>query len=196
MIEQWKLTEKSSFEELWKAWSLVNDYGEAASEAQAVQRAFKKGAKAVFRRVNTPQKLKALYIIVQNKRQTVVMPFLIVEGSEGRSFVARESSGGKNDYLTILHSHAVKRYIERHGFEGDLVDAENHILDGLWVSARNIDKYTKDMTVYFEDGMFLGCENGGVCHLNTYIANRQMYPNQRLQSRRLQDNIEKLFKEI
>lgn len=191
-----ELSEKSSFEDLMAAWGLVNDYGEAASNAREVQRAFKKGAKVVFRRVNTPEKLHALYIIVKYKRQVMYMPFLIVEGSEGRSFVARENNGKESDYLTVLHSHAVKRYIERHGFDGDLVDAENHILDGLWVSARNIDKYTKDMTVYFDDGMFLGSEKGGICHLNTYIANRQMYPNQRLQSRRLQDNIEELFKKL
>lgn len=191
-----KLTEKSSFNELWDAWSLVNDYGEAACEASQVQRAFKKGAKVVYRRVNTPEKLQALYIIVQNKRQVYYMPFLIVEGSEGRSFVARENNGQRKDYITILHSHAINRYIERHGWDGDIVDAENHILNGMWVSSRNVDKYTKELSIYFEEGMFLGAEKDGICHLNTYIANRQMYPNQRLQSRRLQDNIEELFKKL
>jgi len=191
-----RLTEKSSKEELDTAWGLVNDYGEAASKAHEVQRAFKKGAKVVYRRVNTPEKLQALYIIIQNKRQVMYMPILIVEGSEGRSFVARESTGQKEEFLTILHSHAVNRYIERHGWDGDIIDAENHILDNMWVSARNVDKYTKELTVYFDDGMFLGAEKDGICHLNTYIANKQMYSNQRLLSRRLQDNIEELFKKL
>ena len=59
-----------------------------------------------------------------------------------------------------------------------------------------IDKYTKDITVYFDDGVFLGSEKDNICHLNTYVSNQHLYTNQRLMSRKLQDNIEELFKKL
>ena len=189
------LTEKSSYEDLYKAWKEVNDYGERAANAKAVKDALKK-SNVTYRRVNTPEKHRAFYIIIKTKKYMYHMPFLIVEGSEGDSFVALDDEGKRSSRLTILHSHAINRYIERHGWDGTLEEFQNYLLDSMWVTARNVDKYTKDITVYFDDGVFLGAEKDNICHLNTYVANQHLYPNQRLKSRKLQESIEELFSKL
>ena len=189
------LTEKSPYKDLLAAWQEVNDYGERAANAKAVKDALKK-SNVTYRRVNTPEKHRAFYIIIKTKKRMYHMPFLIVEGSEGDSFVALEDEGKRNSCLTILHSHAINRYIERHGWKGTAEECQEYLLDSMWVTARNIDKYTREITVYLDDGVFLGAEKDNICHLNTYVSNNRLYTNQRLMSRKLQDNIEKLFKEI
>ena len=190
------LTEKSSYEELNEAWKEVNDYGVRAFNAKDVQRAFKKGARIVFRRVNTHAKNQALYIFVKTKTKMMHMPFLIVEGSEGDTFVSKENEARDNDQLMAIHSHAINRYIERHGWDGTLEECQCYLLSSMWVVSFHVDKYTKDATVYFDDGVFLGCVKDGICHLNTYVANQHLYPNQRLKSRQLQEAIEELFEEL
>lgn len=185
-----KLTEKSRYEDLDKAWRLVREYGERAVNSKVVNRAFKSGAQTVYRRVNTPEKLPALYIIVKGRKEGLFMPFLIVDGSEGRSFVIKEKLGNDlDDRLTVIHSHAINRYIERHGWKGDLVDCENYLLDSMVITSRHEDTITHELLVYFDDGVFLGCVKDNICHLNTYVANQHLYPNQRLKSRQLQESI-------
>lgn len=190
------LTEKSPYEDLYKAWQEVNDYGERAANAKAVKQALKKSDIAC-RRVNTPAKNRALYVFVKGKTQMYHMPFLIVEGNEGDSFVALEDKGKRNDNeLAILHSHAINRYIERHGWDGTLEECQNHLLCEMWVTSQHVDRYTQELIVYFDDGLFLGCIKDGISHLNTYVANQHLFPYQRLKSRTLQEAIEKLFNEI
>jgi len=188
------LTEKSTYQDLLSAWKEVNDYGERAANAKAVKDALKK-SNVTYRRVNTPAKHRAFYIIIKTKKRMYHMPFLIVEGSEGDSFVALEDETVSH-CLTVLHSHAIRRYIERRGWKGTVEQCEEYLLDAMWVTARNRDKYTKEITVYFDNGVFLGCEKDGISHLNTYVSNNRLYTNQRLMSRKLQDNYEKLLKEI
>ena len=192
-----KLTEKSKYEYLDKAWNLVREYGERAVNAQDVKRAFKNGAQTVYRRVNTPEKLPALYVIVKGRKQGLFMPFLIVEGSEGSSFVIKEKMNDGYDYrLTVIHSHAIKRYVERHGWDGDIVDCENYLLDHMVITSRHEDTITHELLVYFDGGVFLGCVKDNICHLNTYVANQHLYPNQRLKSRQLQESIEELMSSV
>ena len=189
------LTEKSPYQDLLSAWKEVNDYGERAANAKSVKETLKK-SNVAYRRVNTPAKHRAFYIIIKTKQRMYHMPFLIVEGSEGDSFVALEDEGKRNSCLTILHSHAINRYIERHGWDGTVEECQEYLLDSMWVTARNIDKYTKEITVYFDNGVFLGAEKDNISHLNTYVANQHLFPYQRLKSKMLQESIEKLMNEI
>lgn len=191
-----KLTEKSPYEDILSAWKEVNDYGERAANAKAVKEALKK-SKIAFRRVNTPAKHKALYVFVATKRMMYHMPFLVVEGSEGDSFVALEDmGGGRKDSLAMLHSHAVNRYIERHGWNGTLEECQEHLLCDMWVTSQHVDTVTKELFVYFDEGLFLGCIKDGISHLNTYVANQHLFPYQRLKSRTLQEAIEKLMDKL
>lgn len=187
------LTEKSSYKELFDAWNEVNDYGCFAANERGTKKALKQKGVTLARRVNTPKKHRALYIYARPNKKVYFTSFLIVEGSEGNSFVSMEDDKEK---ITIYHSHAINRYMERHGWDGSLEECENYILESLWVMSINTDKYTKETIVYFDDGVFLGSEKDNICHLNTYVANQHLYPNQRLKSRKLQESIEELFSKL
>lgn len=190
------LTEKSSYKDLLAAWKEVNDYGERAYNAKAVRQALKKSS-IVCRRVNTHDKHNALYIFIKTKVRLYTMPFLIVQGSEGDSFVALEDNvTSTNNELAMLHSHAVNRYIERHGWKGTKEECEEYLLGEMWVTSQHVDRYTKELFVYMDNGLFLGCIKDGISHLNTYVANQHLYPNQRLKSRQLQKSIEELLEEL
>lgn len=119
--------------------------------------------------------------------------FLIVEGSEGDSFVSMEDDKEK---MTILHSHAINRYIERHGFDGTLEQCQCYILNNTLLTTQSVDTITKEVVIYFDEGVFLGCVKDNVTHLNTYVSNNRLYSNQRLMSRRLQDMLDELIKRM
>lgn len=187
------LSEKSSYKDLLSAWNEVNNYGYFASNEKSTRKALKKKGVTVARRVNTPKKNKALYIYARPNEKVYFTSFLVVEGSEGESFVTMEEDKQR---MTVLHGHAINRYIERHGYEGTLEECQCYILNYTLLTAQNVDTITKEVIVYFDEGIFLGCIKDNICHLNTYVPNNRLYSNQRLMSRRLQDMIGELIKKM
>jgi hypothetical protein len=187
------LTEKSPYKDLLAAWKDVNIYGHFASNERSTKKALKKKGTTLARWVNTPNKNRAMYIYSRQGEMVYFTSFLIVEGSEGDSFVSMEDDKEK---MTILHSHAINRYIERHGYEGSLEQCQCYILNRTTLSVHSVDTITKDAAVYFDDGIFLGHVKDNVMHLNTYVSNNRLYTNQRLMSRRLQDMLNELIKRM
>ena len=187
------LTEKSPYKDLLSAWKEVNDYGYYAANEKNTKKALKKKGVTLVRWVNTPKKNRALYIYSRPNKKVYFTSFLIVEGSEGDSFVAMEDDKEK---MTVLHSHAINRYIERHGYNGTLEECQCYILNYTLLTAQNVDTITKEVVVYFDEGIFLGCIKDNICHLNTYVPNNRLYSNQRLMSRRLQDMLDELIKRM
>lgn len=187
------LTEKSLYKDLLTAWKEVNDYGYFAANEKNTKKALKKKGVTLARRVNTPKKNRALYIYSRPNKKVYFTSFLIVEGSEGDSFVAMEDDKEK---MTVLHSHAINRYIERHGYDGTLEQCQCYILNYTMLTTQNVDTITKEVMVYFDEGVFLGCVKDNVTHLNTYVSNNRLYTNQRLMSRRLQDMLDELIKKM
>lgn len=187
------LTEKSSYKDLLTAWNEVNDYGYFAANEKSVKKALKQKGVTLARRVNTPKKHRALYIYARPTKKVYFTSFLIVEGSEGDSFVSMEDDRKK---ITIYHSHAINRYIERHGYDGTLEECQCYILNNTLLTTQNVDTITREVVVYFDEGVFLGCIKDNVTHLNTYVPNNRLYSNQRLMSRRLQDMLDELIKKI
>ena len=187
------LTEKSPYQDLLSAWKEVNDYGFFAANEKNTKKALKKKGVTLARWVNTPKKNRALYIYSRPNKKVYYTSFLIVEGSEGNSFVAMEDDKEK---MTVLHSHAINRYIERHGYDGTLEQCQCYILNYTMLTAQNVDTITKEVIVYFDEGVFLGCVKDNVTHLNTYVPNNRLYYNQRLMSRRLQDMLDELIKRM
>lgn len=187
------LTEKSSYKDLLSAWNEVNNYGYFASNEKSTRKALKKKGVTVARRVNTQKKNKALYIYARPNEKVYFTSFLVVEGSEGESFVTMEEN---KERMTVLHGHAINRYIERHGYDGTLEECQCYILNYTLLTAQNVDTITKEVVVYFDEGIFLGCIKDNICHLNTYVPNNRLYSNQRLMSRRLQDMIGELIKKM
>jgi hypothetical protein len=187
------LTEKSSYKDLLAAWKDVNSYGHFAANEKGTKKALKKKGTTLARRVNTPNKNRALYIYSRQGGMVYFTSSLIVEGSEGDSFVSMEDDKEK---MTILHSHAINRYIERHGYEGTLEQCQCHILNNTLLTTQSVDTITKEVVVYFDEGVFLGCVKDNVMHLNTYVSNNRLYTNQRLMSRRLQDMLDGIIKKM
>jgi hypothetical protein len=187
------LTEKSPYKDLLAAWKEVNDYGYFAANEKNTKKALKKKGVTLARWVNTPKKNRALYIYARPNKKVYFTSFLIVEGSEGDSFVAMEDDKEK---MTVLHSHAINRYIERHGYDGTLEQCQCYILNYTMLTAQNVDTITKEVVVYFDEGVFLGCVKDNVTHLNTYVSNNRLYTNQRLMSRRLQDMLDEIMKKM
>ena len=187
------LTEKSPYKDLLSAWKEVNDYGYFAANEKSTKKALKKKGVTLARWVNTPKKNRALYIYSRPNKKVYFTAFLIVEGSEGDSFVSMEDDKEK---MTVLHGHAINRYVERHGYDGTLEQCQCYILNDTMLTAQNMDTITREVIVYFDEGVFLGCVKDNVTHLNTYVPNNRLYSNQRLMSRRLQDMLDELIKKI
>ena len=193
MEQNKSLTEKSQYQDMLSAWKEVNDYGFYAANEKNTKKALKKKGVTLARWVNTQKKNRALYIYSRPNKKVYFTSFLIVEGSEGDSFVAMEDDKEK---MTVLHSHAINRYIERHGYDGTLEQCQCYILNYTMLTAQNVDTITKEVIVYFDEGIFLGCVKDNVTHLNTYVPNNRLYTNQRLMSRRLQDMLDELIKRM
>lgn len=187
------LTEKSPYKDLLSAMKEVNNYGFFAANEKSVKKALRQKGVTLARRVNTPKKNRALYIYARPNKKVYYSSFLIVEGNEGDSFVSMD---GDKQNITVYHSHAINRYIERHGFDGTLEQCQCHILNNTLLTTQNLDTITKEVIVYFDEGVFLGCIKDNITHLNTYVPNNRLYSNQRLMSRRLQDMLDELIKKI
>ena len=190
-----KLTEKSSYEDLNAAWWKVENY--TSSAMRPTEGKFNKNTRVIFRRVNTPEKIPALYLFAKERRDVRIMTLsmLLVEGSEGTTVVTKSLNDGSNESLFMLRSHAVNRYMQRHGFSGDYETCQEYLMSNLWINSQNVNKYTQELIIYFNGGVFLGNIKDKVYYVNTYVLNPHLYPNQRLVSRRLQNNIEEAFAE-
>lgn len=187
------LTEKSSYKELFDAWNEVNDYGCFAANEKNTKKALKKKGTTIARWVNTPKKHRALYIYARPKDKVYFTSFLIVEGSEGDSFIAME---GNKERLTVFHSHAINRYIERRGWDGTLEECQCYILNNTLLTTQCEDTITKETIVYFDEGVFLGSIKDNISHFNTYVQNNRLFANQRLMSRKLQDMLYGIVKKM
>lgn len=193
------LTENSSTEDLINAWNEANNYTEKAM--RAIQRTLKRNkGNTIARRVNTPAKQPALYVFFVYKHGVTNMTGILVDGSEGTSVVTLvddlKKDVAERGEVFILRSHTINRYMERHGFDGTYNDCQEYLFANLVVNPQNVDKYTKEVVVYFNGGVFLGTFKDNRCTLNTWVKNTQLFTNQRLISKRLQDNIEELFKKV
>ena len=186
------LTENETYETYDKILRTARSYGADCRKSSIVQKAFKdKKRNVFFRRVNLPvSKQPVIYQYHRNGKSLPYRTFLVVEGSEGESFVGSVFDG---KYYEVIHSHAINRYIERRGFNGTLNEAQINIFEGLNYYYVTND-YTDDTDyIYFDGGVFLCNMKDNVIHLRTFIMNRQCYPNQRILSLESENGI-KLFK--
>lgn len=89
------------------------------------------------------------------------------------------SRGGR--FFIAIHPHAIDRFIERHRFKGTFQEAEEYILQNYKQVSYKIDMTTSEIICPFDSGAFLGKEDEeGIVHLKTFVMNRQLFLNQRL----------------
>ncbi len=195
------LTENSPTDDLMKACKEIDNYTDGAMRPvyETLKKHRKKGI-AIVRRVNTPSKHRALYIFRSNKIGVKDMGALIVDGSEGTSLAfkvdAMTKDSTKHGELLVLRSHAINRYIERHGFEGTFEQCQEYIFMNLAVNPQTVDEYTGEVFAYFNQGIFIGKYEDNRCTFYTWVKNTQLYSRQRLISRRLQKKLELYMVEL
>lgn len=194
-------TENSTYWELQEAFIEAWFYSPSLKNVTSIR-----NKKKAFYKTKLPQSKipVAFNIIAKEKRKIkdgyVFITSLILEGKEGQGFAQSIMMAGlgmkkeekellaeaRDDctFITILHSHAINRYIERRNFKGTLEQAQAKILEGI-----NGISYVKDFVndtyyLYFDGGTFL-CEydtEEDIVHIRTFIMNRQCSSGQRLKS--------------
>ena len=192
------MNENSTYQELMPAMQAVIEYGSKNVNSDRVRRAVKRGQRRIVCRVNTPDKHRAMYIhYVFPGNGIATRPFLIVNGAEGEGkLTVSKDPDAKRIYLTMIHSHAINRYIERRQFKGTVEEATQRILDGIAVNTSAVDELNKTDYLYFDGGTFLCNLKDGVQHIRTFVMNRQLYPNQRFKSLKSEKETEQLKREI
>ena len=192
------MNENSPFQVLLPAMQSALEYSNRNVQCDKVRKAAKAGKKRVVCRVNTPDKVAAMYIHDIFPKYTIgTRTFLVVDGAEGFGFVSasREATTGKF-YLSVLHSHAINRYIERRRYTGTLEQAQIHIINGIMVNASAEDQLNETQYLYFDGGAFLCNIKDGIQHIRTFVMNRQLHPNQRMKSLTSEKETEKMKREF
>lgn len=91
------------------------------------------------------------------------------------------------DNITVLHRHAIDRYVERHGthFEGLGLDV---YVFGLFCHASfAVEDIVDSIIMNTDEGMFLGNMQDGIVHARTFILHRQAFDEQKLLRVRLEN---------
>ena len=162
----------------------IEDYGEKALNAKDVRKAWKANKGKHIKYVNTPDGYPSLFFFCRtNNTSYEWFSYGILDDYEGNAYCYM----AHNHDLNLLHSHAIRRYYQRHGFDGTYEECEKYVLQGLFLTFGDIDKITGEFLVYFDDGIFLGEKKDDIFHIKTYIKNTQCYQNQRLLSKNIED---------
>lgn len=186
------MNEFSPLEKIDKALQSVQDYCNAALRSPIVKKAMKRGDKEIYRRVNTPDKVPAVYAMSLFNKLYYTRSFAVLEGRDGDAFASRVMCSSGAYKAVVIHSHAIKRYIERHHFEGTLEQAQRKILTTLGNNARIPDNMSESSYIDFDGGVFLCIVKDKILHFNTFIMHRQCKPDQRLRALKS----EKMTKEL
>ena len=189
------LTESATYDELFNAMKEAREYGFSSINNPKVRRAFRLGATEVFHRVRTPQsKHCVLYQFNSSHgKGKVFRTFLVLQGREGDSFAGGIQNG---EIIEIIHSHAIRRYIERRRFKGSLEKAQHKIVKELLIHYMEADGTTPTDYIYFDGGVFLCTRDEHIIHLRTFIMNRQCSPVQRIKSLQSEKKTKELINQI
>ncbi len=187
------LSEWATYDELNKALLEARMYGFFSINSKQVRKEFKKGAKKVFHRVNTPKhRLPVLYMFI-NETGGPFATNLVLQGSEGESFAVCLTF---SEQILVIHSHAINRYIERRKFDGTIEQAQRKLLDELEIHKSVKDSTDETQYIYFDGGIFLCQVVDRVFRLRTFIMNRQCSPMQRMKSLQSEKELEQIKREI
>ena len=176
-----EFTDKIDRETCKKLFDSVESYGERSANSSTIKKLRKRNKYVVVKRVNTPEKIPALYIYIFNKKGGFTwLSFVELKGDEGSSFLCTMAQS--QNYI-IIKSHLISRFMERHGWDGDRQSCEEFILMRSFLLWYNTDPYTNEINAYFDGGMFLGHQEDGIKIMRTYIDESIMYQNQKIKAK-------------
>lgn len=221
------LSEYAHYDELLEGLQAVNIYG--TDRWQAVEKYIKDSKKRKFdlwQTVWTPgeRSFPGLYVYQFDHGNANLRVYLCLEGKDGDSYamvqypepdgdvtkltkpkcvVTDPSLRNEEDFIIeVLHGHAIRRYIERHGWSQGYHAAQKHIFEGIRGQSLQPDPTDDTYYCYFDGGVLLGkpADGGRVIHLRTFIMNSQCFPVQRMKSLQSEKErelyIEKFGKEL
>ena len=184
-----KLNEYSPREDLEAAIASAAAYVYKNQRSQKVLRAQRMKASMYVCVGNTPDKVPVMYTHFFAKQRIISRAFVIVDGSEGDSYVGEYTNG-----LFVIHSHAIRRYIERSGYEGkpekaiiDIINETMHVY-----TAHDSDTYY----VKYREGVFLCVVIDQVLHYRTWITDQQCHRNQLLFAKKSESEVKKFYENI
>lgn len=175
----------------------IKDYGIRRLCSVKIKKLAKQNKPFFMQRVNTPEGIPALYVyrlVDAKKHHYFNSSYMIIEdkvyGGESYVFLGV-------DAVFTIHYHAIKRYYERHGFNGSMEECIAFVLESLKDFCIEEDEYTDDFSIYFDDGLFLGTVKDDVYRIRTYINEKECrkHDNQRLQLRTMKDDTIEHIKE-
>lgn len=179
-----KITENETLETYKSLYESARKYGEKSINCDTIKKLWKKKDYIIVKRVNTPEKIPAVYIFVKNENadglepQKVWFTFFEIEGRYGKSYV-----GMMNNKLFMLKSHVFDRFIERHGWVGSREECEDYFLLKMVLLYCDTDEYTREVNMAFDDGMLLGHYIDDMFIIRTYINISDMYNNQKIKTK-------------
>ena len=181
------MNEFAPYDQLLRALKTAFEYGDTTIRADRIRKAYKSGRRTIWHRVNTPapNKVPVLYNFVFTPKGYFFCTFIILDGSEGESFAGYVKSEKEGDKIFVIHSHAIRRFVERSRFGGSIEQAQLHVLDGLHVNDVQHDPTDNSSYIYLDGGIFLchpAKDDNRILHLGTFIMNRQCSPVQRMKS--------------
>lgn len=179
-----KITENETLETYKSLYESARKYGEKSINCDTIKKLWKKKDYIIVKRVNTPEKIPAVYIFIKNEHtgksepNKVWFTFFELEGRYGKSYV-----GMMNNKLFMLKSHVFDRFIERHGWAGGREECEDYFLLKMVLLYCDTDEYTREVNMAFDDGMLLGHYIDDMFIIRTYINISDMYNNQKIKTK-------------
>lgn len=171
------------------------DYADNSKRNQQVQRALRRGKKEIVRRVHTPKhKHTALYNYFKEGKEIRQSFHLVLRGSEGDSFATLSIYKDADYDIIVLHSHAIKRYMQRTHYKDSLEKAQLMLIStiALFKAVHDSDTY---YSTFFQ-GVFLGNVVDRVLHLRTFITSEQCHTNQKLWRNKSANTVNELRKHL
>lgn len=193
------MNENSPFDVLLPAVQEVTEYAKYNINCDAVRRAAKLGKRRLVCHANTAErKIPAMYVhYIYPKKGIFTRAFVVVDGSEGLSYVTASRLPDANKViLSVVHSHAINRFVERRQYKGTIDEATQYILDGIMANSSAEDTLNQTHYIYFDGGAFLCNLKDGIQHIRTFVMNRQLYPYQRIKSLESEKETEKMKREF
>lgn len=187
------LTEWATYDELMPQLLEVKSYADSTLNNNEVKRQLRMKYSLFIKRVNTAKsKVPAAYIYINTPRHFEFFSFVVLVGSEGDSYATTYHH--ETCKIIVIHSHAIKRYIERTNYQGTLEQATGKLMLAMGTSKATHDSDTTYL--YFDDGIFICNTKDQVLHVRTFITNEQCHANQRLWSRKSEMQSEQIIKTI
>ncbi len=90
-------------------------------------------------------------------------------------------------HTVTINRHALQRFVERHRWNGTMEQLEDHLLLNSRQYSFKEDMITHEVICPFDGGVFLGVHSNGEYILKTFVMDRQLYFNQKMDEKQAEN---------